>query len=176
MLELLMHCHHVVAVEDARLGWPEVTLPVVPGMEACHWPYRRTTREHWPKLVAMQLGGAPVRATEAVGWLIDFAGPIEPALKHAWALASGAAGAASRRPLQAGKLDGVAAEVSGLAPADSPLTETARAAIAECIRRSCGVTLAEALPLQARIAAEFLHSKACREGRVGAEYARTMAV
>src|SRR5262249_18586873 len=40
MLEMAVHCHYLVAVEDARLGWPEVTLPVVPGMEGCHWPYR----------------------------------------------------------------------------------------------------------------------------------------
>jgi hypothetical protein len=33
MLELMMHCHYLLAVEDAVLGMPEVTLPVVPGME-----------------------------------------------------------------------------------------------------------------------------------------------
>ena len=42
-LELLMHCHYLVAVEDALLGMPEVTLPVVPGMEGCHWPFRKAT-------------------------------------------------------------------------------------------------------------------------------------
>jgi hypothetical protein len=36
------------------------------------------------------------------------------------------------------------------------------------------VPLTEALPLQAKIAAEFLASAACREGRVGAEAARTL--
>ena len=45
MLELLMNCHPLVAVEDARLGWPEVSLPVVPGMEGCHWPFRRAPRD-----------------------------------------------------------------------------------------------------------------------------------
>ena len=44
------------------------------------------------------------------------------------------------------------------------------------IQASCGVSLVEALPLQARLAAEFLASRACRDGRVGAEYARTMLV
>ena len=37
MLELMMHCHVLIAVEGAQLGMPEVTLPVVPGMEGCHW-------------------------------------------------------------------------------------------------------------------------------------------
>jgi hypothetical protein len=42
--------------------------------------------------------------------------------------------------------------------------------------RACAVSAKEAQGLQARFAAEFLASAACREGRVGAEYTRTMAV
>jgi hypothetical protein len=145
-------------------------------MEACHWPFRRAAREHWPKLVAMQLGGAPVKAGDAVGWLIDHAGPMDDALKTAWRIATGADGGLKKRALAIGPLQGVPADASGLPAADGPLTETARAAIAACIRASCGATLAEALPLQARIAAEFLHSKPCREGRVGVEFERTMRV
>ena len=48
-LELMLHCHFVVAVDDASLGMPEVTLPVVPGMEGCHWPLRKVGSEQWPK-------------------------------------------------------------------------------------------------------------------------------
>ena len=174
MLELLVHCHYLVAVDDARLGWPEVTLPVVPGMEGCHWPFRRTSPEHWPKLVAMQLGGAPVKAGEAVGWLIDCAGKMDDVLKIAWMLATDGDHGLRKRPLESGRLDGVPSDAAGLAAPDGPLDRTARGSIMDCIQHSCGVTLAEALPLQAKIAAEFLNSKACREGRVGAEYARTM--
>jgi enoyl-CoA hydratase/carnithine racemase/3-hydroxyacyl-CoA dehydrogenase len=176
MLELLVHCHYLVAVDDARLGWPEVTLPVVPGMEGCHWPFRRTSPEHWPKLVAMQLGGAPVKAGEAVGWLIDCAGKMDDVLKIAWMLATDGDHGLRKRPLESGRLDGVPSDAAGLAAPDGPLDRTARGSIMDCIQHSCGVTLAEALPLQAKIAAEFLNSKACREGRVGAEYARTMNV
>ncbi|HKQ58363.1 MAG TPA: enoyl-CoA hydratase/isomerase family protein, partial [Candidatus Eisenbacteria bacterium] len=86
MLELLMHCHHLVAVEDARLGWPEVTLPVVPGMEGCHWPFRRAPREHRPRLLRMLLTGETVRARDAVGWLVDHAASMEQALRTAWTL------------------------------------------------------------------------------------------
>jgi enoyl-CoA hydratase/carnithine racemase/3-hydroxyacyl-CoA dehydrogenase len=174
MLELLVHCHHLVAVEDARLGWPEVTLPVVPGMEGCHWPYRRATPAHWPRLTAMLLGGELVRAREAVGWLVDAAGPMDEALRAAWSLASGAGGRIPRRPLEAGRLAGVPLEVSGLPVADDPAVERARAAVAACIRDACGATLAEALEVQARHAAEFLASPGCRAGRVGAEAARTL--
>jgi enoyl-CoA hydratase/carnithine racemase len=172
MLELLMHCHFVVAIEDARFGWPEVTLPVVPGMEGCHWPFRRAPREQWPKLLRMLLTGEPVKAPDAVGWLIDRAAPMNDALATAWALARGTASGIARRPLAAGALD-VAADTAKLPPADGPLAETARAKILECVRRAAGVPLGEALAIQARLAAEFLASPACREGRVGAEYART---
>jgi enoyl-CoA hydratase/carnithine racemase len=176
MLELMVHCHYLVAVEDARFGWPEVTLPVVPGMEGCHWPFRRSGSAHWPKLLRMLLSGQPVKAGEAVGWLIDAAAPMERALALAWSLASGSAGGSggvARRPLATGKLEGVPTE-TGLPAADGPAEARARAAILDCVQRSCAATLSEALPLQARIAAEFLASAACREGRVGAEYARTM--
>jgi enoyl-CoA hydratase/carnithine racemase len=172
MLELIVHCHHIVSVDEARFGWPEVTLPVVPGMEGCHWPFRRTTAAHWPKLVTMLMTGAPVKAADAVGWLIDFAGSEDESLKRAWALASGDR-AQPRRPLAAGALE-VPSDVAGLPPADGAANEAARRAIMDCIQRACRATLAEALPLQARIAGEYLHSKACREGRVGAEQARTM--
>ena len=57
MLELMTHCHYLVAVEGADLGMPEVTLPVVPGMEGCHWPFRKTAPENWPKLLQLLLDG-----------------------------------------------------------------------------------------------------------------------
>src|SRR5262249_61098233 len=114
MLELLMHCHHLVAVDDARLGWPEVTLPVVPGMEGCHWPFRRAPHEQWGRLMRMLLTGETVRAPDAVGWLADHAAPMNDALAHTWALAGGDARGATRRPLEAGRLDGVTTHMAGL--------------------------------------------------------------
>jgi len=53
-LELMMHCHYLVAEENAALGMPEVTLPVIPGMEGCHWPFRKAEPKHFsrpPKVV-----------------------------------------------------------------------------------------------------------------------------
>ena len=171
MLELLMHCHHLVAVDDARLGWPEVTLPVVPGMEGCHWPLRRGKREHWPRLVRMLLTGEAVKARDAVGWLADAAAPMDEALRTVWALANGRGGL-PRRPLERGELSGVPADAAGIEPADSPGVAAGRGAIVACMTAACAVDAQEALPLQARLAAEFLASSACREGRVGAEAAR----
>ena len=175
MLELMMHCHFLVAVDDARFGWPEVGLPVVPGMEACHWPFRRAAREHWPRLLNLLLSGEVVRARDAVGCLIDAALPMTPALRTAWALASGTDAEVTRRHFEPGRLEGVPSEIAGLAAADGPGTEAARAAIVACVRESCAAPAAEAMEIQARRAAEFLASAPCREGRVGAEYSRIMA-
>jgi enoyl-CoA hydratase/carnithine racemase/3-hydroxyacyl-CoA dehydrogenase len=175
MLELMAHCHQLVAVEDAALGLPEVTLPVVPGMEGCHWPFRKAPRDAWPKLVAMLLGGSPVKARDAVGWLVDFAGPMEEGLAAAWKFASGTGGTA-RRAVEKDPLSGVPRDAAGIPPSDEPGTAAARAAIMDCIQRSCAVPLSEALAVQSRISGDFLASKECRAGRVGLEYARTMEV
>ncbi len=174
-LELLMHCHYLVAVEDTVLGMPEVTLPVVPGMEGCHWPFRKTDRNQWPKLVRMLLTGTPVKAKNAVGWLIDYSGPMQDALKTAWSLASGSAAGPTMRKLDEGMLEGIPADV-GVSVSDNPATEAARTAIMHSIRDSRGAALSEALDIQARHSAEFTVSSFCRDGAIGAERLRTMIV
>jgi hypothetical protein len=98
---------------------------------------------------------------------------MERALALAWNLASGGAQDVALRPLATGNLEDVPTD-AGLPAPDGPAEARARGAILDCIQRSCAVSLAEALPLQAKIAAEFLASAECREGRVGAEAARTL--
>ncbi|HXI03799.1 MAG TPA: hypothetical protein VNI57_11550, partial [Candidatus Saccharimonadales bacterium] len=107
MLELMLHCHFVVAVDGASLGFPEVTLPVVPGMEGCHWPLRRTGRDRWDRIMTLLLSGVPVRAGDAAGWLIDAAGPLEKMLAVAWRTVRGDEGALSRRELRTTPLEGI---------------------------------------------------------------------
>jgi enoyl-CoA hydratase/carnithine racemase len=175
MLELMAHCHYLVAVEDASLGFPEVTLPVVPGMEGCHWPFRKAPREEWPKLVALLLSGAPVKAKNAVGWLVDAAAPLDAAIGTAWDLASGPAGGVKRRVVEKGALSSVPRDVAGLPPVEGA-TVAAREAIMLCIQKSCAAILTDALAVQAKISGDFMTSKECRAGRVGQEYARTMEV
>jgi len=173
MLELMMHCHHLVAVDEARVGWPEATLPVVPGMEACHWPFRRARKEHWPRLLALLLSAQPARARDCLGWLVDAAAPMDEALKATWALATGAGPA--KRGLHSAPLAGVPTDVAGLDEAEDPGMAAARATIAHCVREACALPVGDALVVQALIAAEFLASAPCREGRVGAERARVMS-
>ncbi len=174
-LELLTHCHYLVAVEDAVLGMPEVTLPVVPGMEGCHWPFRKAEPTEWPKLARMLLTGTPAKAKDAVEWLIDYAGPMQESLKTAWSLASGGAVSLPMRQLNEGILDGIPADV-GVSDSFNPATEAARKAIMGSIRNSCGVPLSEALDVQAKHSADFMITSCCREGSIGTEHQKTMMV
>jgi len=175
-LELLMHCHYLIATEDATLGMPEVTLPVVPGMEGCHWPFRKARSEDWPKLLDLLLSGRPVSAEKAVGWLIDYAGPIEESLKIAWKVAvEGEQGPLPRRKVIEKALKGIPTDIS-LPDSGNPAVEAARKAIIDCILQSCGSSLSEALAVQAKHSASFMTSRFCREGIIGTECAKIMNV
>ncbi len=175
MLELLLHCHYVVSHEGATFGFPEVTLPVVPGMEGCHWPFRKAKAEDRSRVLHMLLTGRMVKAADAVGWLIDFAGPAETAIAKAYAVASGGDHGLVRRELETGAMDGIP-DVAGLPPAGSPGSEAARKAILDSVKASCGATLAEAAEIQARHSSEFMTSSFCRKGAIGTEYTKTMLI
>jgi len=51
-----------------------------------------------------------------------------------------------------------------------------RKAITESIRDSCSARLSDAIDIQARHSADFTVTSFCREGSIGAERQRTMAV
>ena len=93
-----------------------------------------------------------------------------------WQLVSGGDHGIPERSVETGAMDGVPTDVSDLPPADSEDSEIARRAIMACVQDACGATLADALAVQARHAADFLASPACRRGLVGAEYKRVMSV
>jgi len=170
MLELMMHCHYLVTTPGARLGMPEVTLPVVPGMEGCHWPFRRCPEGMRTRPWEMLLTGEPLRAAEAEGWLIDAALPLDAALQLAWNLASGKDGRPAR-PLEAGSMS--LPDPGGPAPHAS--TEAVQA-IVTCARASSGAPLSEALEIQARHSGGFMVSDACRKGAVGRSASRALSV
>lgn len=167
MLELMMHCHYLICQEDVQLGTPEVTLPVVPGMEGCHWSFRKAKPDGQAKLFEMLLKGKSVQAKDAVGWLVDYAGPIEDALKTVWAIAKGGDKNIPRRPLNAGKMD--------LSSATAPTSPAAKA-IYDCIIQSTGATLDAALEIQARLSAEFMVTATCNKGVVGRSRKQIMDV
>jgi enoyl-CoA hydratase/carnithine racemase len=173
MLELFVHCHFVVALEDASLGFPEVTLPVVPGMEGCHWPFRKAKANHWPKLYSLLLDGRPVKARDTVGWLVDHVGELEDVLGIAWAIASGDDPSFERRPLVEEPLAVEGVDVPRLT---QPASSGARRAIIDTVRAACGVSLTEALEIQSRHSGGFMVSKDCRGGLIGTMAKKTLAI
>lgn len=174
-LELMQHCHYVVAVESADLGMPEVTLPVVPGMEGCHWVFRKTDSDSWGKLLNLLLEGRPVKAKNAVGWLVDYAGPLVDCIKTCWLIAK-ADNAMTRRAVNEKRLTGIANELAGIAPAVNPSLQAARKAILDTITASCSVPLSEAISVQAKHSGTFMSSTSCRSGMIGAAFAKTASV
>jgi enoyl-CoA hydratase/carnithine racemase len=175
-LELLLHCHYLVSVEDADLGMPEVTLPVVPGMEGCHWPFRKTGSESWPKMLALLLEGKFIKAKDTLGWLVDYAGSQEEAIQTVWKILNDGDHNIPRRKLNEQAIPNIPREISGLSEADDSGLEAARAAIFKNVQEACNASLSEALDIQARHSAEFMVSSHCKKGQVGAEFTRTMKV
>jgi enoyl-CoA hydratase/carnithine racemase/3-hydroxyacyl-CoA dehydrogenase len=166
MLELMVHCHYVVSVHDVDLGLPEVTLPVVPGMEGCHWTFRKAKADQWPELFKLLLNGRPVKADNAVGWLVDYAGSLDDAIAAAWKIAEGGDHGLKQRPLEQGALKGLPGD-PGVSPSGDPSMEAARKAIFDNVIQSCTATLADAVEVQARHSAGFMTSKPCRKGAIG---------
>ena len=99
-----MHCHYLISVENTDLGMPEVTLPVLPGMEMCHWPFRKTDSENWPKLLRLLLIGHTIKAKEATGWLIDYTGSMDEVLQMVWKTANEGAGVLPQRKVEEERL------------------------------------------------------------------------
>jgi enoyl-CoA hydratase/carnithine racemase len=154
---------------------PEVTLPVVPGMEGCHWSFRKVKKEDRVKLLKLLLEGEQVKAKDAVGWLIDYAGSHNEALQIAWKIATGKDHGLVKRDVKVNALDEISFDIKLQAP-DNPGMEAARKAIIETISDSCGTDLKDALTIQAKHSAEFMVSDACKYGKIGAEFKRLMDV
>ena len=175
MLELMMHCRYLVSIDSAQLGMPEVTLPVVPGMEGCHWSFRKANAADYPKLVNLLLTGKFVSAGKAQGWLIDFAAPLEDALQKVWSIATGGDHGIAERKVVEGSLT-IPKDIP--VPPDSgvSVTEAARKAIMDCVRASCTVPMSQALEIQAKHSAGFMTTKPCHKGAIGSTWKKTMDI
>jgi len=176
MLELMVHCHYLVAEENAALGLPEVTLPVIPGMEGCHWPFRKMKAGNYNNLLRLILSGKPVKAKDAVGWLVDYAGSVEDSIKMTWNLASGENAGLDKRAVNENKISDIPNEIAGLENTDDVNMTAARKALMECIQNSCNATLTEAISIQAKHSGEFMTTKLCKKGVIGTAYTKTWQV
>lgn len=170
-LELMSHCHYLVAVEDAEVGFPEVTLPVVPGMEATHWLFRKVNKEDWGKIADLLLTGKRLHAKETSGWLCDIVEPPEQALRSAYMLVTGKLNIRKRevceKPLE---------EVSEYIRISSPQEKAAVDAIAKAILEATRVSLTDALYVQSSESASFMTNPLCLNGTIGKEYKKFIVV
>lgn len=174
MLELMGHCHYLVAHNQSSLCMPEITLPVVPGMEGTHWFFRRAEKRDWHKVAHLLMSGREVVASEMEGWLVDYAGSMEEALKVAYQLASGERGDI---PFRRVREDPFGLEPTILESIANQRTDPdARKAIARSAIEACHVSLSEALEVQAHHSATFMTHPACHRGTVGSLWKRTKEV
>lgn len=175
-LELMMHCQYLVAEKNAILGMPEVTLPVVPGMEGCHWPFRKAKPEDYHNLLKLLLTGKSVRAKDTTGWLTDYAGTMEDSIQMAWKIATGSDHGLQKRQVEEGKLDDVTKAMPELKDTGDALIEQGRKAILESIQNTCNATLAEAISIQCKLSGNFMGTKEFRKGAIGIIYSKTWVV
>jgi enoyl-CoA hydratase/3-hydroxyacyl-CoA dehydrogenase len=86
-LEVAIRCHSIVAMQNAILQFPEITLGILPGIGGCVVPYRK-----WPRGAAlfheMICFGKPLKATQAAeigmvaGLADDHRGLVQAALEE----------------------------------------------------------------------------------------------
>jgi len=174
-LELLMHCHYLISVDNAKLGMPEVTLPVVPGMEGCHWSFRKAKKDDWDKILKLLLEGNQVNAKSAVGWLIDYAGSLEDTIQTAWTIANARDHGLPKREVKENAFEGIPTDIRLTIP-DNPGVEAARKVIVDTIKDSCGTDLQNALKIQAQHSADFMTTNLCKKGSIGIEFKKVMTV
>jgi hypothetical protein len=144
-------------------------------MEGCHWPFRKAATEQWPKVMEMLLTGKFVSAAAACGWLIDYAGSTDDAVKTTWKIATGGDHGLKLRELNETAMSGLPLDMN-LPTAGSPATEKTRKAISECVVKSCGASRADALEIQAKHSAGFMSGRECRRGVIGSEAAKVMNI
>jgi enoyl-CoA hydratase/carnithine racemase len=175
-LELMLHCHYLVAEENAVLGMPEVTLPVIPGMEGCHWPFRKVKPDNYMNLLRLLLTGKTVIAKESAGWLTDYTGSLESTIKMAWKIASGGDHGLKLRKVAEGNIKDVTKEMPKIEASDDPGMEEARKAIINSIQNSCNATLSEAISIQSKLSGNFMTTTLFKKGAIGSAYSKTWQV
>ncbi len=92
-----------------------------------------------------------------------------------WKIAQAADHGLVRREVVAEPLE-TAPTAPELTPPGNQAMEEARKAIFENIRRSCSVTLTEAVRIQAQLSAQFMTTAFCNKGIIGAELSKVMQV
>jgi enoyl-CoA hydratase/carnithine racemase len=67
-LELAMCCHARIGGKRTRLGFPETTVGVIPGLGGCHNLHRSSEESHWPAINRALLTGHGFSIDDAKTW------------------------------------------------------------------------------------------------------------
>jgi enoyl-CoA hydratase/carnithine racemase len=172
-LELLSHCHYLVSVDEAIVGMPEVTLPVIPGMEGCHWLFRKTELKDWPNLLKLLLDGELIKAKETVPWLIDYSGSLDKVLEVIKKIL-GDETYIKQRCINSEPIKMIAEDLPLSCLTSELVNELSRKAIFDCILDSCNHSLSEALIIQSHHSANFMLTSLCHEGKIGTYLVKNM--
>lgn len=170
MLELMMHCHYLIAPQQVRFAMPEVNLPVIPGMEGCHWVLRKTEKNKRGKMLEMLINGKQINASEALGYLIDFTGSMEECLEMTGKILSDEKQALSKRKIVETSIPEVASDFEKLNWSDNAQVLAAQKEIANCVIASCSASIKDALGIQSKLSARFMSGQLFRKGKIGLEY------
>jgi enoyl-CoA hydratase/3-hydroxyacyl-CoA dehydrogenase len=164
-LEVAIRCHGMVAMQNAVLQFPEITLGILPGIGGCVVPYRK-----WPRGASlfheMICFGKPLKAKEAVeiGMVAhlanDHQGLIQAAVDEVNTLQGNVAG------IPAGRVDIPALDIPDQPMAGrQPISKEAVTITAQTIQKGVSTEdLAEALEIGYRGFGEIACTAAAKEG------------
>lgn len=170
MLELVMHCHYLIAPDYVKFAMPEVNLPVIPGMGGCHWTLRKTEKSNRSKMLELLLQGKNINAIEASGFLVDFTGSLEECLLMTSRVLEEGDAALPKRVVLKTSLQEIKTDLDDINWSDNPQILAAQKEISECVIATCSTSLDEALTVQSKLSAKFMSGQLFRKGKIGAEY------
>jgi enoyl-CoA hydratase/3-hydroxyacyl-CoA dehydrogenase len=164
-LEVAIRCHSIVAMPQATLQFPEITLGILPGIGGCVIPYRK-----WPRGAAlyhdMICFAKPIKAKEAaeIGMVTQLAGNYPDLIRAAIDEINNLQGNVAGIPQ--GKVDIPEINIPDEPMAGrQPLSKEAVAITARTIRKSVATeNLAEALEVGYRGFGEIACTAAAKEG------------
>ncbi|MCO5254965.1 MAG: enoyl-CoA hydratase-related protein [Bacteroidetes bacterium] len=170
MLELMMHCQYLIAPTQVKFAMPEVTLPVIPGMEGCHWVFRKTSKDEHSVMLDMLMHGKQVNAQQAQGFLVDYTGSLQECLVMTKNILAKGDAALTKRSVVKEAMPHIASEIEKVNWSDNPLIQSAQKEIADCIIAACSANMEDALQVQAKVSAKFMSGQLFRKGKIGLEY------
>ncbi len=157
--ELASCCHARVAAIGTKLGQPEPTVGVLPGLGGCHQIHRASKPEAYARINELLLTGHSFDASEAAQWgYVSKLVPVGDLPRESMAFAAALAhGEASKPAFRMGPVEiTVERSVSGRNEAGVPLDADLRELIASTIEQANALPYAEASALEEERAAESL--------------------